>query len=142
MAKEKPRGPIAWGYSRVSTAGQAEFGKSLEMQREKLKGYYDKNLAGQAVWGDVFVDAGRTAGKKNGVSGKTKLANRPAGSQLVARLRPGDPGRAVTAVSRRAGGRAARDVAGGSSDSRGTPRRGNARTPRARLRVGPALLGR
>lgn len=90
MAKEKPRGPIAWGYSRVSTAGQAEFGKSLEMQREKLKGYYDKNLAGQAVWGDVFVDAGRTAGKKNGVSGKTKLANRPAGSQLVARLRPGD----------------------------------------------------
>jgi DNA invertase Pin-like site-specific DNA recombinase len=89
VAKDK-RGPVAFGYARVSTQGQAEFGKSLEMQREKVKAYYDKNLADVALWGDIFVDSEKTKGKNNGVSGKTLLANRPAGSALVARLRPGD----------------------------------------------------
>jgi DNA invertase Pin-like site-specific DNA recombinase len=86
----KKTDPVAYGYARVSTAGQAEFGKSLEVQRERLKAYYDKTLAGAALWGDVFVDSERGKGKKNGVSGKTRMANRPAGSELIKRLRPGD----------------------------------------------------
>jgi len=56
----------AIGYVRVSTAGQADDGVSLDVQRERIAAWC---LANGYELGDVFVDAG--------ISGK-RADNRPA----------------------------------------------------------------
>lgn len=80
----------AYGYGRVSTAVQVEEGHSLENQAAAAKGYYEKSLKAQGVaWAGMFVDKVSHAGKR-GVSGKTPLSERPAGSKLCSALAKGD----------------------------------------------------
>jgi DNA invertase Pin-like site-specific DNA recombinase len=68
-----------YGYVRVSTARQAEEGLSLDVQRRQIEGY--ALMQGLGVE-RVFVE--------EGVSGSVPLAERPAGGELVAVLKPGD----------------------------------------------------
>src|SRR3569833_1165667 len=68
-----------YGYIRVSTAEQATNGDSLDAQRSKVLGY-----ALMQGWQlkDVFVEAG--------ISGSVPLADRPAGSRMLAAIDAGD----------------------------------------------------
>ena len=68
-----------YGYVRVSTGRQAEEGESLETQRRQIEGYALQH----ALAADrIYVE--------EGVSGAKPLAERPAGAQLLAALKPGD----------------------------------------------------
>jgi DNA invertase Pin-like site-specific DNA recombinase len=68
-----------YGYARVSSAGQADSGISLDEQQRRIAARAIEN--GWTLT-HVFVDAG--------VSGSIPLAKRPEGSRLLAALRPGD----------------------------------------------------
>jgi putative DNA-invertase from lambdoid prophage Rac len=68
-----------YGYVRVSTAQQADEGESLDVQRRKIEGYA---LMLGLTLDRVFVE--------RGVSGARPLAERAAGAELLAALRPGD----------------------------------------------------
>lgn len=72
-------GPLCLGYVRVSTDRQARDGQSLDAQTSAQAAY-----AGLKGLGEVqaFVEGG--------VSGKVPFADRPAGAEVIARLRPGD----------------------------------------------------
>ena len=67
---KKERGPVVYGYARVSTRGQAVSGNSLESQREALK------AAGAS---EIFTDA---------YTGKTM--HRPEFDRLMKQIQPGD----------------------------------------------------
>lgn len=68
-----------YGYARVSTLEQARDGHSLGAQRSMLEGFAQSE--GLRIE-RLFVD--------RGVSGSRPLAERRAGGELLARLRPGD----------------------------------------------------
>jgi DNA invertase Pin-like site-specific DNA recombinase len=72
------------GYIRVSTADQGRKNKdrsSLETQTDVIEGF--ARIRGVDKWGvQIYAD--------DGVSGATKLAVRPAGSQLLADMKHGD----------------------------------------------------
>ncbi|HEV2816146.1 MAG TPA: recombinase family protein [Allosphingosinicella sp.] len=68
-----------YGYSRVSTDRQADDGESLSVQERQIAGWcmmHDHDLT------DMFVDSG--------VSGSVPVGLRPAGGELMKRLKPGD----------------------------------------------------
>lgn len=69
---------MLYGYTRVSTAEQVQ-GTSLEEQERKIKGVA---LMRDTEAVQIFVDGG--------VSGSVALEQRPAGSDLISRLQPGD----------------------------------------------------
>jgi putative DNA-invertase from lambdoid prophage Rac len=78
--KTREAGEMAtYGYVRVSTAKQASEGDSLEVQRREIEGY--ALMKGFKLDGVVVEE---------GVSGSVPLAERPAGSPLVAKLAKGD----------------------------------------------------
>ncbi len=84
LAETTTVAPVAYAYARVSTITQVKNGTSLEDQQQKTRAYYDYQLKGQGVlWGDMFTDAGISAAKN-------ALRDRPAGRELVSRIRPGD----------------------------------------------------
>src|SRR5260370_34536888 len=62
-----------FGYWRVSTAGQANNGDSLETQKQQITGY--AMIKGWTVSG-FFIE--------NGVSGSVPLKDRPEGSRMLA----------------------------------------------------------
>lgn len=68
-----------YGYTRVSTAHQANDGLSLDQQRQRL--------AGWAQMADSPLD---TIFEERGVSGSKPLEERPTGARLLAQLKPGD----------------------------------------------------
>jgi len=68
-----------WGYSRVSTAAQADDGESLEVQRRQIEGWCHMH---GLVLDDLFVE--------RGVSGSMPVAKRPEGSAMWKSLRRGD----------------------------------------------------
>ena len=68
-----------YGYTRVSTERQADEGESLDVQQRQIGGY--AMMKGLEI-GRVFVD--------RGVSGSTRLTERPQGAALLAALEPGD----------------------------------------------------
>jgi putative DNA-invertase from lambdoid prophage Rac len=68
-----------YGYTRVSTERQADEGESLDVQRRQIDGY--AMMKGLEI-GHVFVE--------RGVSGSTRLTERPQGATLLAALEPGD----------------------------------------------------
>ena len=68
-----------YGYSRVSTAAQAEDGESLETQERQILG-----RAMQEGWDVDHIHVER------GVSGSRQLSERPQGAKLLARLEAGD----------------------------------------------------
>ena len=70
------------GYRRASTADQCKDDRSsLQTQEDIIEGY--ARTRGADKWGvQIFTDAG--------VSGAVKLASRPAGSELLAAMAPGD----------------------------------------------------
>ena len=78
---------VAWVYSRVSSALQAESGLSLEAQKNQIRAYFDLlniRLTGTPlVWGGVFVDDGVSAYS-------IPFARRKAGGELNLRLQKGD----------------------------------------------------
>lgn len=70
-----PRKPVAYVYIRVSAS------RPRAAQENRAVDYYDTYLASQGLlWGGVFVDGGEPS----------DLVDRPAGSALLLRLRPGD----------------------------------------------------
>lgn len=76
--------PIAYGYGRVTSHRQKESGLSLAEQRDRLERYYKFKLEPDGLrWGGSFIDGGISAYKK-------PLAQRKAGGELLARLKPGD----------------------------------------------------
>ena len=68
-----------YGYSRVSTSRQADEGESLDVQQRTLEGYA---MMHGLMMDRVFVE--------RGVSGSVPLADRLAGAELLAKVRPGD----------------------------------------------------
>lgn len=86
----KSRPPVAYGYARVSTAAQVADGNSLPTQSAAIDGYFASSVPAGTRWGGTFIDNERRKGKKDGVSGKTRMASRKAGGELLARLLPGD----------------------------------------------------
>ena len=68
-----------YGYSRVSTARQADEGLSLDVQRRQLEGY--------AMQHDMAIDEVIV---EEGISGSVPIEQRPAGASLFAKLQPGD----------------------------------------------------
>lgn len=68
-----------YGYTRVSTARQADDGLSLEVQRRQIEGYC--HMHGLEL-GELLVE--------EGVSGSKPISERPAGSRLFAKLKDGD----------------------------------------------------
>jgi DNA invertase Pin-like site-specific DNA recombinase len=72
-------GPLTLGYVRVSTERQAAEGQSLDAQESALRAYAAQKGLGTI---QVFVEGG--------VSAKTPFADRPAGREVIARLRAGD----------------------------------------------------
>jgi len=87
------RQEVAYGYGRVSTDKQAEHGVSLDEQAAEHKRYFEYRLAPQDVlWGGTFADSDTTGrqGRRRGVSGKVRFADRKAGAELLKRLLPGD----------------------------------------------------
>jgi putative DNA-invertase from lambdoid prophage Rac len=68
-----------YGYTRVSTERQADEGESLDVQQRQIGGY--AMMKGLEI-GRVFVE--------RGVSGSTRLTERPQGAALLAALEPGD----------------------------------------------------
>jgi DNA invertase Pin-like site-specific DNA recombinase len=69
---------MIYGYSRVSTAEQTS-GTSLDDQKNRIQGV--ALMRGDKV-AEIFTDGG--------ISGAVPLGDRPAGSQLMQRLQPGD----------------------------------------------------
>jgi putative DNA-invertase from lambdoid prophage Rac len=68
-----------YGYTRVSTASQADDGQSLAVQRRQIAGYVQM----QGLYlSKVFVE--------EGVSGSVPLAERPQGRVLLEKLKAGD----------------------------------------------------
>jgi DNA invertase Pin-like site-specific DNA recombinase len=74
-----PSSGRVYGYARVSTARQANEGESLDVQQRTIEGYAMMN--GMTV-AHIFVE--------QGVSGSTKLGDRPEGAALLGVLQPGD----------------------------------------------------
>ena len=70
----------AYGYVRVSTDRQASEGESLDVQRRQIEGWC--LMQGEPLACPPFKD--------EGVSGSIPLADRPAGKELLAALKPGD----------------------------------------------------
>jgi putative DNA-invertase from lambdoid prophage Rac len=68
-----------YGYTRVSTGRQAEAGESLGAQQRKIEGY--------AMMNGMTVDAMFI---ERGVSGSTRVSDRPEGGKLTAMVQPGD----------------------------------------------------
>lgn len=68
-----------YGYTRVSTAKQADDGLSLEVQRRQIEGY--AHMHGFEL-AEIVVE--------EGVSGSKPITQRPAGGALFAKLRDGD----------------------------------------------------
>jgi DNA invertase Pin-like site-specific DNA recombinase len=68
-----------YGYTRVSTERQADEGESLDVQQRQIGGY--AIMKGLEI-GRVFFE--------RGVSGSTRLTERPQGAALLAALEPGD----------------------------------------------------
>ena len=68
-----------YGYTRVSTANQADNGQSLDVQQRVTEGYAASKLL--AI--DHFY-------VERGVSGSTPLCERPEGMAMLAKLSPGD----------------------------------------------------
>jgi DNA invertase Pin-like site-specific DNA recombinase len=68
-----------YGYTRVSTAKQADDGLSLEVQRRQIEGYCHMHGFELA---ELVVE--------EGVSGSKPITQRPAGGALFAKLRDGD----------------------------------------------------
>jgi DNA invertase Pin-like site-specific DNA recombinase len=68
-----------FGYSRVSTAEQADGGASLDVQQQQIMGYC--LMKGYAL-AEHFVE--------RGVSGSIPLADRPEGKRLLATIGKGD----------------------------------------------------
>lgn len=68
-----------YGYARVSTQAQAREGESLEVQQRQIEGWCHMN---GVELDEVFVE--------EGVSGSVPVVERPRGSSLWARLKPGD----------------------------------------------------
>lgn len=80
------RTPVAYGYTRVSTIDQAEFGVSLEVQKDIVLNRFETRLKPTIpgiTWGGMFADPGVSAYKK-------RLFLRPEGARLNAHLLPGD----------------------------------------------------
>jgi putative DNA-invertase from lambdoid prophage Rac len=75
----KETGMAVYGYTRVSTGRQAEEGESLGAQQRKIEGY--AMMQGMQVE-QMFVE--------RGVSGSTRLHERPQGAKLLGILKPGD----------------------------------------------------
>jgi DNA invertase Pin-like site-specific DNA recombinase len=70
----------AYGYCRASTEEQET---TLEAQQHDIKDLFDRKFVTEGyTWGDYFVD--------RGISGGTRLANRPEGHKLSITLEPGD----------------------------------------------------
>lgn len=69
-----------YGYARVSTERQASEGESLDVQRRQIEGWC--MVHGEELAVPPFQD--------EGVSGSIPVADRPAGRQLLAALKPGD----------------------------------------------------
>lgn len=83
MAKEKSAQPAAHLYVRVSTHEQADAGNGAAAQRAALDAYFDQTLARKGLQKiGPYQDLG--------VSGKERFRDRPAGTVLWSRLRPGD----------------------------------------------------
>lgn len=68
-----------YGYSRVSTDRQADEGESLTVQERQIKGWC--MMHGHDLT-EMFVDSG--------VSGSVPVGSRPAGAELMKRLKAGD----------------------------------------------------
>ena len=68
-----------FGYSRVSTAEQADEGASLDVQQQQIMGYC--LMKGYAL-AEHFVE--------RGLSGSIPLADRPEGKRLLATIGKGD----------------------------------------------------
>jgi DNA invertase Pin-like site-specific DNA recombinase len=68
-----------YGYTRVSTAKQADEGLSLDIQRRQLEGYA---LMHGLELTEIIVE--------EGVSGSVPISQRPAGSALFTKLKEGD----------------------------------------------------
>lgn len=74
---------IAYGYARVSTAGQID-NDSIESQKRRIQDYYLIRLKPKGVqWGGFHVDPGVSAFKTN-------WHERPAGAELFNKLQPYD----------------------------------------------------
>jgi len=82
------RKPVGYGYVRVSTAGQADDGHSIECQKSMVSKYMADHLPMGTSDGGIFID--KTTGDRSGVSGRVPFARRPAGGELAARVRTGD----------------------------------------------------
>lgn len=77
-----PSTRVCYGYARVSTKRQARDGISLDIQQKELMDNYRRNFEPKGfAWGGTFSED---------VSGKTPIAERKAGGELVRRLRRGD----------------------------------------------------
>lgn len=68
-----------YGYSRVSTNRQADEGESLDVQQRTIEGYA---MMHAFTVDRLFVE--------RAVSGSVPLADRPAGAEILALVRPGD----------------------------------------------------
>lgn len=85
MSLRKQDPPVIYGYTRVSTLGQAEDGLSLPEQEESIKTFalgLQKQDPGLS-WGAIYSDRGKSAWKHD-------WRNRPEGDVMFRRLKAGD----------------------------------------------------
>lgn len=77
--------PVAYGYGRVSTTSQYDKEESVSAQKTRAEMYHKLHLEPQGIGWAGFMDDGR------GVSAsKVPFMERPAGRELLRRLKPGD----------------------------------------------------
>ena len=79
------RNPVAWGYARVSHITGFKKNESIPAQRDRIEGYYKHVLQGTGVTLGGIKDDGT-----NISAYRTPFRVRPAGREILARLKPGD----------------------------------------------------
>lgn len=81
MTEDRP--PTAYGYARVSTAGQVKSGLGQADQRQEIEVAYRHRYAKSHAWGELIEDPAESAGK-------VMFLDRPGGRRLNDLLRRGD----------------------------------------------------
>lgn len=85
IEQDYTRTPVAYGYARVSHSDTFKQGDSLPSQLDRIKKYYDANLAGEGVsWGGADTDG------TNVSAYRVMFHCRPAGKRILQKLKPGD----------------------------------------------------